>query len=118
MVPRPHLVTFRRVNTPVEAAASDVRVEFRDKLGPRGLSGNTLDHAGEGEGPARFPRGGNALLLAIVVVEAIVFLAIVTTSVQGPANLAPSAWVFAGLSFLFLILSRLRRWATTRLWAD
>ncbi|WP_143206181.1 hypothetical protein [Singulisphaera sp. GP187] len=55
------------------------------------------------------------MVASIVVVEALVFLALVFALARGPADVSESAGVLASLSLLFLVLSRLRRWASTRL---
>lgn len=116
MPPRPHIVTFRRLEDSRAASDCDVQVVSRDEVGRHSLNGSSVDRR-SGDAACLTPRG-RVLISSIVGVEAIVFLAIAITSLQGPADLSHSAWVLASLSLLFLALSQLRRWATTRLLED
>ncbi|AGA28171.1 hypothetical protein [Singulisphaera acidiphila] len=116
MPPRPHIMTFRQLEESRAALDSDVQVVSRSEVSRPLLNGASVD-CRSGDAACLTPKG-RALIFSIVVVEAIVFLAIAITSLQGPADLSHSAWVLATLSLLFLALSQLRRWVTRRLLED
>ncbi|WP_406699049.1 hypothetical protein V5E97_09230 [Singulisphaera sp. Ch08] len=112
MPPRPHIVSLSRLEQPRDPSTSDIQIDLRSETGRPVLNAASADW--NWEDAARLTLRRWALIASIVLVEAIVFLAIVSTSFQGPADLSSSAGVLVSLSGLFLLLSRLRRWATTR----
>jgi len=108
MLPRPHIMSDDRPK-----ARRDVVITYYLKTELGSDAGRTAWKVGlpdrERAGRARPSLRRRVTLTSIVGVEALVFLAILYTLARGPADFRQSAWTLAGLSFLFLVLSQLRR---------
>jgi hypothetical protein len=107
---RPHIMSNGRAK-----ARRDIVITHLIKPGLRRDAGRAALEVGSPnrERVDRVPLSSRrrVALTSIVGVEAVVLLAILNTLARGPAEFRRSTWTLAGLSLLFLVLTRLRRWA-------